>query len=270
MSFTRIVPYNDHDDATLTASATEASGFAVEETQNDLRDHVYRSVGTSSVSITGVLSASRTASAFFLFRHTAHGGNVRLQLYSDAGATAQVYDSTALPAVWYTDSDPYVWSTGTNDPFKSESPYRLFFAATEYRSYKITFGGTPTASYWQVSRIVLGKYLELARQPKFGLSQDRADLTDRNRSMGGSLRTNFGASWRTLTADLGKVNDNERATWDKIKRQVGTGRSFAISVYPGDGTDLERDYTMLVKFATLDPLVRDMRLYTQRLQLEET
>lgn len=271
MPYLRVVPYNDHDDATLTASAAPVTGYPEEDTQNDIRSRVYRSSGTSTVSITGVVTANRVANCFFLFRHTLAGANVRLQLYSDAGASAQVYDSTTLPAVWYTDSDAYTWSTGSNDPLVSEAPFRHYFTDTTYRSYKITFSGTPTYySYFQVSRIVLGKYIEFARQPRFGLPLGFADNTDKTRSLGGSLRSNIGATWGTMTLDLGRVEDAERPFWVKMKRRNGTGRSWVLSLYPGNGTDLERDYTMLCKFVALDPIIRDMAVYTQRLQIEET
>lgn len=269
--YTRIVPYNDHDDAVLTPSATAAVGFPATDTQNDIRSRVWRTTSTSSQSVTGVLSATRTANHFSMWRMRAQGASVRLQLYSDAGASAQVYDSTALAVNCFSDSDPYTWSTGTNNPFLEYAPFVHWFANTNYRSYKVTWSGTPTNwSYFQVSRIVLGKYFEFTHQPKFGMSLGLDDLTDRNRSMGGSLRTNIGESWRTLQLDWGWLEDTERATILKIKRQLGKGRSLVVSIYPGNGTDLERDHMMLCKFVSLDPIIRDINVYTTRMQFEET
>lgn len=272
MAYTRFVFYNDHDDAVLTPSAAEASGFPVTDTQNDIRSRVWRTTSTSSQSVTGVLSATRSANHFSAWRLRAAGASLRIQLYSDAGASVQVYDSTALAInSCFTVSDPFTWSTGTNDPFLEQSPFRHWFPTTSYRSYKITWSGTPTNwGYFQASRFVLGKYFELARQPKFGMSLGAADLTDRNRSMGGSLRTNVGESWRTMKLDLGGVNANERATLQKFRHYVGTGRSFVVSIYPEDNTELERDHMLLGKFSSLDPAIRDIAIYTTTMQIEET
>jgi len=269
MANLRIVPYNDHDDATLTTSAAPATGYAVTETQNSTRGRTWRTTSNAGQSISGTLAASRTVSSFFMFLHTAHGGNVRLQLYSDAAWVTQVYDSTAVAAIPYTTDEAYVWSKGSADPFKTESPYWLYFTAIACQSYIITFSATPTATYWSASRLFLGKYFEAAVNPDYGLQLGYADITDRNRTQGGSLRTNVGAIWRTLSMDLNGINENERGTWMQIMRQAGTGRDVVASAFPGDGTSRERDHTINGKLVSLDALGRQVSRLTKRVQLEE-
>lgn len=275
MTFMRVVPLNFHDAATLSTSLAPVTDFPAEDTQNSIRSKGWRSPDLTTQYIAGTLDADRTATHFSLFRHTCAGANVRLQLYSDAAWTTQVYDSTTVAVRNVTATDPYDWGVdplgiGQNDPFVTEAPFWLWFAATTFRSYKVTFSGTPLASaYFQVSRIWLGRYFELARQPIFGASIGPVDQTDRNRSIGGSLRTNLGAVWRTMTLDLSGVNEDERATWGKLGRYLGTGRDFVLSLYPGDGTEKERDHTLNVKFLALDPILRNTAVYSKRLQLEE-
>lgn len=265
--YSRIVFYNDHDDAVLTASST-ATGFPASDTQNNIRSRVFRTTGTGTQSMTGVLSASRVANHFSMWRLRGRS-SVQLQLFSDAGASAQVYSSgsNAINTV-ITDSDPFSWSTGSNNPFLQNQPYWLWFNNTTYRSYKITWSGSPSDySYYQVSRIWLGKALELTQPPNFGIQLGMDDLTDRNRSMGGSLRTNIGESWKKLQFDLGKANA-DHTTWLKIMEHCGTGRDLVVSIWPELGNEDERDYMINGKFVALDPLVRDVAVYTKRVQIE--
>lgn len=266
-----LVPKNDHEDATLLSiSAAPVTDFPAEDTQNTIRDRVWRNADASAVDMTWVLPETRTADSFFLIRHTAAGGNIEVEFFSDAGASSSVFTTGSLPATWYTDNDPYTFSTGTNDPLAHTYPYRTYFDAIDYRSYKISFSGTPSFfSYWQVSTIFLGKAFQFAQSAGYGLPMGVQDIVDKNRSMGASLRTNVSETWQTAVIDFLRIMDFERGTVTKFKRLLGTGRAFMFSLYPGDGDDRERDNMGMWKFAALDPLVRDVALYTQRLQLEE-
>lgn len=274
-AFLRVVPLNFHDSGTLSTSVAPVTDFPAEDTQNSIRSKGWRSPNLTTQYIAGTLDSDRTATHFSLFRHTCAGADVRLQLYSDAAWTTQVYDSGTVAVKNVAATDPYDWGVdpfgvGQNDPFVLEAPFWLWFTATTFRSYRITFSGTPLDStYFQVSRIWLGKHFELARQPVFGASIGPADQTVRNRSIGGSLRTDISASWRVMVLDLSGVNEDERATWGKIARQLGAGRDFVLSLYPEDGTEKERDHTLNVKFSALDPILRNSAVYSKRLQLEE-
>lgn len=266
-----IVPYNDHDDATLSVSIAEAStDYAVENTQNSVRDDVYRSASTSTVSITGVVDETRSASCAYLFNHLLLGANIRFQLFSDAAATSQVYDSGTLSATWWTAGESYTWSLGSNDPYAREAPFRVYLTSpTSYRSYKWTFSGTPTyASYYQVSRIVVGKYMEFDARFDSGAGIGRVSLGDDGRTRGGSNRTNVGDSYATLNFDVIGTPTTKLATWHDIIRR-GPGYDVVTSLFPQNGTRLEVITTRCGKLASLDALDNRVLHFTSRMQLKE-
>jgi hypothetical protein len=96
------------------------------------------------------------------------------------------------------------------------------------------------------------------------------DHTDRNRSRGGSLRTNVGPAWRTMTMDLPRVPEASRAGWIDTMQQVRTGRDFVLSMFPEEATRRERDHTLNCKMSTLDPLERWHLVHLKkRIQIEE-
>lgn len=282
--FLRVVPRNFHDEATLTVSSPEASGFPIANTQNCIRTKVYRSVTAGDITISGTFglgSYARTPAFFGMFLHQCHGGQIRLQLYSDYNWVTQVYDSTVLNVINVMPTDGMDWGAdpfgnGPNDPFFELAPHWQWLVngspGLACRSYKITLSSlafTYGRSVWQVSRFFLGPSMELFRQPEFGASLGIIDQTDRNRSRGGSLRTNIGANWRTAELSLGAMEESERAAWLDIFRYCGTGRDFVLSVFPEEGTRIERDYLLNCKFATLNAIGREVNRLTGRLQIEE-
>lgn len=280
--YLRIVPRNFHDEATLTVSAPEATGFEIINTQNCIRSDFYRSTDGSNVTIRGTFADNipRTPSFFGMFLHQCHGGKIQLELFSDAAWSASVYDSGAVDVINVFPTDGMDWGVdfgdGTNDPFFESAPHWQWLAPTSPRpevlSYEITLSdhvSTYGRTVWQASRFFLGPSFELFRQPEFGASLGFVDQTDRNRSRGGSLRTNFGQLWRVMEMSLGAMEESERAAWLDIFRYCGRGRDFVLSLFPEEGTRIERDHILNCKFATLNPIGREVRRLTTRLQIEE-
>lgn len=265
----RVTP-DDWRDATVTCSVTPPSGFEVENTQNTIRADVLRTSDTTTMTITATWAASRVASALYLFNHLLHGADIRTQLYSDAGWTTGVYDSGTVPTLCYsTTEDAYTDSLGTKDPHKSDSAYWLYFAETSYQSAKLTISGTPSAAaYFQIGRILLGRYFEGARSPKFGFALGQQDTGKSNRTEGGSKRGYTGESWPTMTFDLGAINPDERAFWRDFMRTHNRGLDFGISIRPGRGDTQERDGTINGTFTSVDALGHEVRVFTKRMQIE--
>jgi len=257
----RIVP-DDWRDATLACSVTPPTGFEVENTQNTIRSDVFRTDDTTTMTITATMPGTLTASAFFMFNHLLHGASVRVQLGS--------YDSGTIPVLWYTTTDDVgTFASGTKDPYKSESPFRLYFPETTYSSAQVTISGTPSAvSYFQIGRIILGRYFEVGKDPDFGLTLGFESTGRNNRTDGGSLRSYEGEAWPVLNFDLHYIREEYRAWWLNFMRRVKTSEDFAVSVFPEDGTTLERDHTINGTFHNLDPLNRQVKRLTKRFQIE--
>jgi hypothetical protein len=258
-----------------------AAGFAASNTQNTQRSRVWRSTAGTSQYVRGTFAdgLARTVSFFGFFLHRCHGGKVRLQLYSDTAWTTQVYDSTALDVINVVPSDGANWGIdpyggGAIDPFLLDAPYWLWLTATACKSYKITFSNNVTTytgtAYWQVCRFYVGKWIEVQINPDYGLPLGYESLNDRNRTRGGSLRTNVGQRWRQMTVDLANVRENERAAWLDIANYCGTGRDFVISLFPEEASRRERDHMLNGKFSALGPIVRqNFSQLRQNLRIEE-
>lgn len=263
----RIVPRNDCDEATLSSSGGGgiAAGTLLENLQNTVRKKVVRSADASSFTVSGTVPGTRTASHFSIHRHLCHAGSIRLQLLGGSG-----YDSGVVSATTYTATETYLWSDGTNDPFLTESASWLWFPETTYTSFSVTFSGTPSQSFWEISRMWLGRYFEIAIGPDEGYSLGWVDQSDRNRSRGGTLRTNRSEMWRAAEIDLSNMSPSEAGTFLQFQRNVGTGKEFLVSAVPEDGTSLERDNFMPGKFPSLNPVARYVSWLTGKIQIEES
>lgn len=300
MNNTRFVLRNFHDEATLSTEFPVAPGFPVANTQNRVRTRVWRSTDTTEQFVAGTFADGfpRRASYLGLFRHRIHAGAVKLDLYSNDDYTGLAYSSgfvDTVPSASYLSlpTDGFDWGVDEfssalgfppdsfkRDPFVLQSPYWHWFDEVEFLSYKITFGAgsyLPYYSYWQVSRIVLGLAVRLGfntsrGNPAFGFQLGMADLTSRNRSRGGSLRSNRGPIWRTSVFDFNAILEEERAGWLDLMQYVGTGRDFVVSIFPEHAavaTRIERDHMILAQLIALDPLGRQAKVLTKRMQIEE-
>lgn len=257
----RITP-DDWRDATLSTSITEQTGFEAANTQNPIRGDVYRTADTTTVTITATWSASRTFSSLMIFNHLLHGANVRVQI----GA----YDSGALPALCYTTTgDGYTWSTGTKDPYKAQNPYWIYFDEVSASSAQVSFSGTPSAvSYFQVGRIILGRYKEFARSLRFGATSGRQGTGKSSRTDGGSRRGYGGASWPVIGGDLAGLNPSELAFWADFMNYADPATDFGFSLYPGDGDRKEAIHTLDAFITNRDVLDHEVGHFTGRIQVE--
>lgn len=282
-----IIPRNFHFEATLSTEFDAAEGCSIVNTQNRKRSRVWRSASATAADasdnqfIAGTFDDGdpREPDFFAFFRHRCHGGQVRLQLYSDAVWSVQVYDSGAIDVIRAIGADgadfgvdPY--AIGAFDPHIIESPFYLRFDPVGCLSYKVTFSSnvaTFGAAYWEVCTFLLGRSFAPARQP-VSFDVGFVDLTDVERSRGGTVYSNVGAQARTLRISLESVNENERAAWLDIVRQCGLGRDVGVTLFDGEETRRERDHVMYGTMSALDPIGRSVsrwNLLTKSLQFQE-
>lgn len=275
----RIVPRNFHDEATLATEFAPVDGYSIDNTKDRQRSRVWRSTDGTDQYVSGTYAdgLSRTVDHFSMFLHRCHGGQFRLRLYSDNNWTTQVHDSTLVDIMPPSDGldwgiDPY--GDGTTDPYFTDAPFWLWLdEPIEHLSFRYYFSSnvsTYDAAYWQVARFFLGLSYEFPYSVLYDNALGFVDQTERNRSRGGSLRTNVGPNWREFTADIKRLPEADRAGWIDLKRRLGTGRDFVFSLFPEDGTRKERDHMMNCVFKTLDPMVRWLPGWlSSRIQIEE-
>jgi hypothetical protein len=276
MANLRIVPLNFFDDATLTATS-EVAGMEIENAQVSARDAFWRSTSLVQQVVTGTWGGDgKMISAFAFFRHNAHGGTVRLQLYSDTALAAQVYDSGTVNVHDMVALGSFDWGvdplgTTSTDPLVFESPYYLYFTAVAAAGFKITLDGDGGAgdSFWEVGRFWLGKYFEVGTNPNYGAELGWMQISERKRTRGGSLRSNASGRWRQFTFDLKQISTADRPTWLDMMAQAGLANDIVVSLFPVAGGRVERDYTVDGKFVSLDPIGYGLPWHSKRVTIEE-
>jgi len=274
LSNLRIVPRNWVDEMALTGSEGSAA-MPLEFLQDSARGHVWRSETLSTGGggvreITGTLGSGvvRDANCFFVFRHNLAGGTYRLRLLDASAAT--VYDSTTLTFDPLINGTYYHGATLGTDPLQRDAPLVIYFPLWEFKSFILTLGGTLDSGdvYAQACRIFLGIYFEVGINPDFGARLSVDTTTNKVRTRGGSLLSLRGEMWKTFEAELNRMSEADRSVWLDIMSYNGLDRDLVLSLFPGDGTREERDYTLWGKFASLEPLGYQVSWRTMKLSVE--
>lgn len=276
MANARISVRNFIDDSTdIAVSPSAASTLPITNVQSTPRDRVYRSTSNHTVTITGTWGgAGRRPNCFGMFRHNGHGGQVRVQLYSDTALSASIYDSGTVDIFTLVTLGSMDWGIdplglSSTDVLGNRAPYILFFtaSATAALGYKITLTNC-SAAYWEIGRIWLGTYLEFTYNASMVELAPREN-TDSVRARGGSNRSRLGESWREMALEFDYITTTQRPYVLDAVTQAGTGRDLVLSFFPGAGGRDERDYTINGKFASLDSLKWQALQRSISLQLTE-
>lgn len=192
-----------------------------------------------------------------IFRHNGQGGSVRLRLWANSNYTGTVQDSGVLPLS--TAFGSYDWGipvTAPNDIHDlllAEAPYWLYVPNFTAKSFTLDFTSCQR-SYWDICQIFLGKYVEAAYNPQYGLqvTEQYGDIQTRTKSA--SLDTLGGGKWRDLKIDMHHLSETERQIWRSIVSKSQLSGNVMISVYPNDGTSKERDHVFSAQFQAPSPL----------------
>jgi hypothetical protein len=256
----RVISTNDVDAATLTSGDFTAS-LPVGNLQLEGRARVARTTNaTGTKTINGNFAGSTLCSALVLYGHNLTGAATwRLRLYAGANQTGTVvYDSTTLTPLTSIGWGSFAWGVAPwgNGVFNNwQQPfYTLWFTGVFALSFRLELADPLNpAGYLQASRLIIGRYLTPAFNAEYGLSLAWDTNSEQRRTLGGSVRTDRRASFRRLSFDLGLLDISERALWLDLARVNGLHREIFVSVYPEAGADLERDHSMLGKFAQAAP-----------------
>ena len=237
MANLRIGYLNYADLATITADPVATTTGPVTYLQSDARGDIFLASSTASQAIKGTWDGtSYTVSQMCLWRHNlVYSDTIRLQLYSDAAWTTQVYDSTALAAYVSGLFDNWGWAF-TN----------RYFAAQACKSFKITVAASAAAL--QCARLYLGPYTEAPVQAGDGLILTPETNARQSRSEGGSLRSIVKADWRSMAFDMMVGTEAYRAAWYEIGRYCNVNKALVASLYPEAAGTSERDHTIFGKF----------------------
>jgi hypothetical protein len=105
-----------------------------------------------------------------------------------------------------------------------------------------------------LSRVVVGDYIEPGANATFGIRAGYRTLTAQDESDGGSLFSDRKLPRRVITATLENLTATERRDVYDLTRYVDKGKSFLISFQAGEGASMDRDFTIpRAKFADTMP-----------------
>ena len=261
MNRLRIVYDNVLDDATLSASPALAATLPEDNLKTVCRSSVARTTSTAAQAILGTFSVSKLSSAFVLWRHNlTSDATVRLQLYSLANQTGTiVYDSGAIAPYDGKRLGDLNWGLdGLGDSvFSTWGVFWtvMWYPPTVFRSFRITITDSSNpAGYMEISRGLLGPYIEPTFNPIYGMSLAWDEDAVQERTDGGTLHTDPATPFRVLELNLRDLDESARPKFFEMTRQVGERNEFFISVYPEEGGEKERDHSMLGKLSGVSPL----------------
>lgn len=234
-----LCPVNLADSAALGASPSLLSALPVANLQNRARELVARGEsGHASQTILGSWANSVEADTLVLWRHNLTGGTWSLTLYSGANqAGSVVYSVSGL-----------IYDQGEFDQdFPGPWPYRWTayqFPVSMFRSFSLTFEVSGPA-YFEAARLFIGRSWSPDTPWDWRDNLRWATNGTATRTAGGSVRETRGSKWRELQFNLSFLDTDEATTIREIQRlALGSGEVW-VSLYPGQGGGLERDYSML-------------------------
>jgi len=254
----RIVTANVSDAATLSSSDFAAT-LPVSNLQVEGRARVARTTNaTGTKTINGDFAGAAVVGSCVLYNHNLTSqATWRLRMWDALGQAGNlVFDSTmqsALPALGFGEfgwgAVPWGASvfTGWGAAFSV-----LWFPAVGALSFRLELvDAANPAGYLQAKRLLIGPYFEPGVNVDYGLQLYWEDNSEQRRTQGGSLRTDARVRFRVLNGQLGHLTDAERAVALETLRQIGLRTETFISVFPGAGSALERDYSLLGKFTRM-------------------
>lgn len=258
MSNMRIVTSNVSDSATL-SSGDFAATLPVGNLQLEGRARVARTTNaTGTKTVNGDLAAAAVVGACVLYNHNlTSAATWRLRLWSGVGQTGTLmHDSGtvgALPALGWGEFGWGAVPWGASVFYGWGAAFSvLWIPAVGARSFRveITDAANP-AGYLQAKRLLVGPYFEPAVNVSYGLQLYWEDNSTQRRTQGGSLRTDARVRFRRLKGELDHLTTAERAVAVETLHQVALRAETFISVFPGYGGALERDYSLLGKFTAM-------------------
>jgi hypothetical protein len=231
----RIIYDNEADSATIAASTT-ASGFSTSNMQNEHKTQVHRSTGTTVV-YTLVWSSAVVVGAVALPATNLTGDStIRVELFSDAGATVLLQDSGTISAAPGLVLDLWDWAEPLNANSFAYGGYAKTTVWFENQqgsvlSCKITLTDTTnSAGYIDCAKIVAGSYWEPTHNLEKGYEQGLVDTSVLSRTESGNLIADRGIIHEKVKFDFALLPESDRSQLNLILRRIGTSQNFLISL----------------------------------------
>lgn len=299
----RIIFQNLTDISTLTASSVLGTGTPVSNLQKDIKSYVHKTSISSTNSI-GV-NYSLTFPNQLIGGENSGIGVILAFTNLTAASTIRVRGFTGDPPTVGTGTAPTVGTPGTeqfDSGIQLAAPYQnIGFSAWDSDTFlypNLTYKNkTVYARVWvpihtpvnctsilieitdsnptkaiEVSRLIVGKYWSPKFNTSYGLSTSIKDTSTNVRSEAGDLISNTGVRSSSLTFPLNWLTKDDRTTFSKLLKSVGTSKPIFISLFPNCVEDLDREqqhqiYGKVVQIPGIEYAYQD--IYTSSLEVEE-
>lgn len=255
----RIIANNLTDIATLSASpglATQVSNLQLEA-----REKVARTVGLATQTIDVMLPSADAISACVIYRgNFTSTATWRVRVYDTAAMATLLYDSGTVDLAAPKTLGDLDWGV---DPLGASlfDGWGYTFAALWFEQVigafvRITLDDASNPDgYMEASRLFIGTYFETIYAPRNGMWMGWRDTSTQQRTEGGTLRTEPGATYRAMALNGDQMPESDRVALSELLRTAGLREDLYVSVFPELGNALERDHQMQAKFVSLDPTV---------------
>lgn len=280
----RLLPVN-HFDGAVISGASAFSTLPLTNLQSNVRDKVWRSVNLEPQVIVGHWNGNvRTVSAFQVWvargRSSLIGSKWRLELFQDASLVTLAYDSGTVDYFTFS-GDPWgsfswgasPWGAAQDDRTARLAPLCRYFSAVNASSFRITVtnGGAVDTPYFEASRIWLADAVTAPYNARFGAAPIWDGSSTNDRPVGGSLRRRVGERWRALPIETMFASEADRAAWSDLTYVFDQATEVVISLFPGEGSRRERDFTVMGSLKLLNPMVfQNRNFHTLQLSMVES
>lgn len=233
MANIRILAQDGHKNAVLTATS-EADGLAIENTQDDRRAYVWRSEDTS-----GADATEQTITAVMPVSILGLGGLV----LSNTNLTADATVSAVLKNGMATVDTVAPVCLGEN-PDGTTTWVAWFSVETAVDQYELTIDdSTNPDGYLQIVQIIAGPAMSPEYNPAYGLETAWTEDVQHIATAGQSIRSEgTGLVRREITLNLEVMTEGDRVMLVDGLIAAGQKATLFVSIYPGEGGDLERQH----------------------------
>lgn len=261
------------DNVTVTASPALVTTLPEANLQKQERNKTARSTSTASQDFKFSWATAQTVNMIALRRHNlTAAAQLAAPTYSDTAWTTAIDTNAAANCFAYTGFDAN--DVLTEDDFrllKNSGRYLTSRANVQSMKATVTDASNPDG-YFDVSRIFIGKYFEMAYQiPYSGAPLVMDDAGTQSRMDDGSLVTDKRYKMRKLEINQDYCTTADWAALEAGIRYAGKDKDIWISVFPGDGTHLECYYQGAFKFTSMPQFdLNRPTLAGVRMMFEET
>ena len=248
----RILSDNAADRATVSSTSTIASGLPLSNMKTDIRGQVCRSL-SNTLNLTLEWSDLEPVGVVVLpLTNLLASSTIRVKAYLNPSDTMPLLDTGVVFAAPGAIMENWDFSQPLNVNAFSDSdlPTIVCFLGELVACKKITIEIVdPDSSFIDVSRLVVGSYMELDYGASYGATTSILDLTKNSRAESGDNVSDWGPKARALSFNLEWVSASDRS---KVKQLLfrGIGKNIFVSlITDSDDPVLVRDYSIYGKQA---------------------